>query len=192
MAVGARADHQRQVGHGADRHPVKDNAFAVDQVARPVLPHRRGGPLDDVDHQRVGKAPRDARILDPAEPEQLPRIAATSTSGIDAAFWPMGNGVDHACPLGSIVPGALDLDRADPEARVAGRLADLGGQAERVSGTGPASAAKAPNAQAASRLARSSTARLALVARDGARLSCRAHPARSSSASATIRSHSSP
>ena len=35
-----------------------------------VLPQRGGRALDDVDDQRVGQAPRDPRILDPAEAEQ--------------------------------------------------------------------------------------------------------------------------
>ena len=54
-----------------DRHAIEHHAFGVDQ-RQPVfvLPQRRRIPFDDVDHQGVGKPPRHARILDPAELEQ--------------------------------------------------------------------------------------------------------------------------
>ena len=71
LGIGAGADQQRQVGHLVDRHAVEDDAFGIDQ-RQPllVLPQRRGRPLDDVDHQRVGQPARHARVLDPAELQQ--------------------------------------------------------------------------------------------------------------------------
>ena len=133
LGIGALADQQRQVGHLRDRHPVEHHSFGVDQ-GQPVLvlPQRRRFALDDVDHQRVGKTPRHARILDPAELQQ----PLANVGDVDQRH---GGGllverdlIDRARihPL-----DALDVDALHPEAGIADRLsrrqAQLGRDIER-------------------------------------------------------------
>src|SRR3546814_6247424 len=68
LEIGVGTDHQRQVRHRPGGHGLQHNASHVDQVKLAVmLPHRDRIALDDVDHQRIGQAAGNARILDPAQ-----------------------------------------------------------------------------------------------------------------------------
>ena len=143
LAVRAGADQQRQIGHLRDRHAVEDHAFGIDQRELAlVLPQRGRLALDDVDHQRVGQAARNPRILDPAEAQQ----PLADGGDVDQRLRRLGRArllrsavklvVDDLVDARAVeVVEADDLVAADHEAGAAdrgpGRAFGLGGNVER-------------------------------------------------------------
>ena len=92
------------------------------------MPQRRRRALDDVDHERVGKAPRHARVLDPAVAEKL----AADPGDVDQGLRSLRRtgfvacapqlGIDDAIDQRPVhVVDADDLVAADGEARFADR-----------------------------------------------------------------------
>ena len=65
--LASRADQDRQVRHGGRVDPFEHNALFIDQrQLAVVLPDRGRLTFDNVHHQSIGQAPRNARFLDPA------------------------------------------------------------------------------------------------------------------------------
>ncbi len=124
MRVGVGADHDRQIGHRLRIDRLQHDAVLVDQVELAlILPDRRRLALDDVDEQRVGQPPRDARVRHPAILQQLLADLAEVDERHRSRILVERDRIDRQ-PVHMV--DALDLDTLDRETCHADQFAELG------------------------------------------------------------------